>query len=499
MKLFKTVLALLLSTVFAISVFTLSAAAAPGGTITLRETSSSVSIDGKVFNAYRLFDVTTDGSGNYAYTFANPAVAGYFAAKIPAVTTAAGAVAYINAMGAEAFAKEIYKAISGGTLLLTPATAVASGDTAVFSGLAMGYYLIVDATTGVSVTRSACILTTNDDDLDINIKSDLPWVEKTITNGTDGSDKATFADAGDVIDFKLESAVPDMTGYDKYFFIVKDTMTYLTLPAGWQDDLVVKIGSTVLTADQYTATASGGNAIKIVFKNFIQYKEQAGEAIEITFSAIYTPGGQNKTGVNEVYVTYSNDPLYDYQGIDEPNPDDPTDDTPPDEVKVYSFSIKLIKVDGEDDEVVLEGATFELYKYEGGSWVLKKTVTTDADGLALFGQLGTGKYRLVETDAPIGYNLIEDPIDLSITASFDGTDIMQIVVDNPLFSVGTIVGLCPNPDENIAIVGTIANNAGGILPGTGGIGNTVFIVSGLALMAGAALLLMFRKKKALVK
>lgn len=347
MKNTRRILAVILSLVMGITMFAIGASAAPGGTITINQTSSSVSIDGKTFNAYKIFDVTTDGNDAYAYTYANQDVADYFAAKTPSITVAADAVAYIEALGAEEFAKELYVAITDNTPLTdlyglsTAATAVGSGTSAVFTGLDMGYFFIYDADSGVAVTKAACVLTTNDDDVEIDLKSDLPTIEKTITNGVNGSDEATFADANDVIDFQLETAVPDMTGYDKYFFIIKDTLTNLTLDTDWEDDLVITIDGVVIPATAYTVTVTGGDFVKIVFENFIQYKAQAGDAIIVTFSASYTPAGNEETAINNVYITYSNDPLFDYQGTDEPEPGDPTDDSPEDEVKVYSLSIDL--------------------------------------------------------------------------------------------------------------------------------------------------------------
>ena len=45
--------------------------------------------------------------------------------------------------------------------------------------------------------------------------------------------------------------------------------------------------------------------------------------------------------------------------------------------------------------------------------------------------------------------------------------------------------------------GTIVNNKGATLPGTGGIGTTIFYVSGGALVVGAAVVLITRKRMSL--
>ena len=98
MKTATKILAVILSLALGVMMFAIGASAAPGGTITLNNTMTSVSINGRTFNAYRIFDVTTDGAGHYAYTFANASVQAYFAAKSPSITTGADAVAYIEAL-----------------------------------------------------------------------------------------------------------------------------------------------------------------------------------------------------------------------------------------------------------------------------------------------------------------------------------------------------------------------------------------------------------------
>lgn len=488
MKTIKNTLAIFFAAILAFATFAVSAAAIPGGSITIHETVSSVSIDGKTFNAYKVFDVTTDGAGKYAYTFANASVASYFAAKSPSITTAPNAVSYINTLGAEDFAKELYAAITGGSIVITPSTATGSGSTAVFTGLDAGYFFIYDATTGATVTKSACILATNDADVNINIKSDLPTIVKKITNGINSSQDATFADTGDSINFELDSTVPNMTGYDKYFFIIKDNLSYLTLAADWQDHLVVKIGGTTIASSNYTATVTGGNHIEIVFKNFIQYKSQAGAAIVVTYSATYAPGTTDATSVNEAYITYSNNPLYDYTATpgDVPGGSDPTADSTKDEVKVYSFSVDLTKVDGADHTTLLAGAEFQLYQYNGTTWVLVKTLTTAAAGTVSFGQLSSGQYRLVESVAPNGYNRILDPIDFTVNATFSGTNIATFTVNNADFTADLGAK---------TVSATIENNAGSILPGTGGIGTTIFYILGVVIMAGAIVVFFVLKKR----
>lgn len=56
------------------------------------------------------------------------------------------------------------------------------------------------------------------------------------------------------------------------------------------------------------------------------------------------------------------------------------------------------KVSGTD--LTVAGVTFVVEKYVDGEWILQGTITTGADGTATMTRLGTGQYRLYETDVP---------------------------------------------------------------------------------------------------
>ena len=68
--------------------------------------------------------------------------------------------------------------------------------------------------------------------------------------------------------------------------------------------------------------------------------------------------------------------------------------------KVYG-SLKITKVDKNNNETKIKGATYKLENDEGYS----KELTTDENGEVLFDSLEIGKYTLKETQAPSGYEL----------------------------------------------------------------------------------------------
>ena len=88
-----------------------------------------------------------------------------------------------------------------------------------------GYYLVAGTGTsadGKTVTATVA-LTTTDPKATIKAKLAGNKVEKEITEG-EGVSENTAA-VGDVIPYKVSTSVPDMTGYEHYYFILNDTMS----------------------------------------------------------------------------------------------------------------------------------------------------------------------------------------------------------------------------------------------------------------------------------
>lgn len=105
----------------------------------------------------------------------------------------------------------------------------------------------------------------------------------------------------------------------------------------------------------------------------------------------------------------------------------------------------------------------------------------DANGVITFTGLGVGTYTITELVAPDGYNLLTEAI--TVVVDFDTVE--------KVFTA-TVRG-----DKVDVVDGVIAfdviNNAGTVLPGTGGIGTTIFYVVGGLLVVAAAVLLVTKK------
>lgn len=72
---------------------------------------------------------------------------------------------------------------------------------------------------------------------------------------------------------------------------------------------------------------------------------------------------------------------------------------------------EIEKVDANDENLKLEGAVFEVIS-KGGNIVCK--LTTDKDGLATSTPLIVGKYTLKEVQAPKGYVLMREPVEIEV-------------------------------------------------------------------------------------
>lgn len=434
-----------------------------------------------------------------------------------------------NSDGAVAFAKLAGK-------FLTTATATSSTGTITVPA---GYYLLKDVTTVTDDALSLNILKVVKD-VTVNPKADHPTVDKKIGTDISTGVAANEATIGDKVPFVIASKVPQMQGYTKYFFVLNDSMT-----AGltYNKDVAIKIGATTLAADAYDVTYDDtANTMKIVIKNFIQYKSQADADIVVTYSATLNENANlstNKGNKNTVKLTYSNNPNVDYKGDNEPTSADPVGVTPEHVTVTYSTQLQLTKVDGKDKSK-LEGVEFQItgtsiktavskghyfkqdaagtyYQLKDGTFTdtapapeteskyvstsvkyaevtdsteqtkMQKVTasgTTDKNGLITFKGLGAGTYYITELKTLGGYNLLTAPIIVEITATPGTTSCTwtaKVNGENATFE-----------DDMVKL--TVENNKGSVLPITGGIGTTIFYVIGGLLVCGAVVMAITKKK-----
>jgi fimbrial isopeptide formation D2 family protein/LPXTG-motif cell wall-anchored protein len=301
---------------------------------------------------------------------------------------------------ADAYAQIVSNVISGKDVAkrsaTTSETAATNGGNhhAVFSDLHDGYYLISpDATTGsvATATFSKFMLAVVGDSL-VNTKTNsVPTIDKEIikTDENGAETKTRFSDVaiGDEVQFRLESAVPGMSGYSKYFFVIQDELSKgLTFDVA-KGIKSVKIGNETIpnvtevgsTAAKWfkveeitNTTDSNAQAFKIVFHNFIQYN--TGDKIVVDYvatvndKAVLGKGSNtmDNTNMNQARIEYSNNPNYNYTGEDEPSDEDKSNpasgkigDTEWSKTFVYTTGIEILKKDSTSGDR-LAGATFKI-------------------------------------------------------------------------------------------------------------------------------------------
>lgn len=448
------------------------------------------------------------------------------------------AVDYVRGSGKDAVASLVQTS--------SEATKTDAGASATFTDLAHGYYLVYPAQGSTSVDRHTDAMLVNIPANKVwNIKSEYPTVDKSIVENpagglgdlgvtVDGSwegnhdmeldslmplaDEAKAngqsANVGDVLTFKLESTVPDMTGYTAYTFKLHDILSKgLTLLNSATDPkVVVKINGQSLDGDDYTRNGAiqpdGTTKLTIDLSAYLTNDIKtdggslAGKKIEVYYQAkVNNQAVIENPNSNDAYVEYTTEPGSTEEGVH-------------DQTKTYTFGFVLDKRAGTADGKPLAGAVFSVYadtnkngSYDAdadtvvkfaagtddnaGKWIVSEsgseTVTTPENGKLNLAGLATGTYFVKEITAPNGYNPLKDPIKVVIYADIaeDGS-LNGHVIDYGDTANGKDDGqgtttACGGNGEHVI---TIVNKTGSVLPETGGMGTIAFTVIGAAVVVG---------------
>lgn len=356
------------------------------------------------------------------------------------------------AKAAVAYAKA--KGISGTKI-------TAAGTTVEFTGLDLGYYA-VDTSLG-----AICSLTNTNSTVTVIEKNGQPTVEKKILEDGKPVDANNVA-IGDTVNYQATITA----GKGTVNYVLHDTMSAgLTFNAS---SVVVKKGEATLTAGtDYTLITDCEDDCTFEIDLSSAYEEtlKEGDKIVVTYTAtLDTDAVVGNTGnPNTITLTYGN-----------------KQETEEDVVITYTTELVIDKIDG-DTKLPLEGAGFTLYK------------DSVADENKIGGELKTGskftwtgleegKYILVETTVPAGYNGVKN-IEFTITCT-EPTKVNSADDEATWASNKAEINLV----EDGTFYGKVENKTGSLLPETGGIGTTIFYVVGLALMLGAAILLITKKR-----
>lgn len=478
-----TSLLLALVMVFALAV-TVAAEGTTGTTVTGSITVDNP-IEGQTYTAYKIFDVVYDEATpkHYSYTieggsewfktvetYANTEGSGLTLTLVKGTTTYV--VTTTDAFSAPPFADALKAAVNG----KTGRTLAVAGGKATVTGLDLGYYFVT------SSTDALCNLTTTNPAVIIHDKNEMPFEKK---------DDKVSAEVGETVNYTIKGKVPDHTGFTKYTYLITDTMSEgLT----FKQDVTVTVGGTDVTSACTITYNVDNNANK--FTVSIPVRDYTiGAEILVTYTALVNENAVAKISKNSATLTYSNNP----------SDSTKTDTTTTVEETVYSSKIAIEKVeklaaDATATPKKLKDAEFVLYKKaptdtdpnaiqyykkwddtdttKAVSWVNTiaeaTTVKTDENGEASFEGLANGTYYLVETKAPAGYNQLTEAQKVEV---HDGEH------NAPVTS-----------ETQLTVTAKVENQAGTLLPSTGGMGTTIFYVLGAVLVVGAGVLLVTKKR-----
>ena len=432
--------------------------AATLGTITLH--TGKHNVNGVTFKVYKMMDATVTADGTAAAYTIGSDFKDFFTENSCTTDEQAYNCIRDNVKNAD-FQTKVKEYVKTKSLLpVATLTGKEGTKTYTTSALDAGYYVIIPS----DESFTPMFTTVAKANQDVYLKGKKPDVDKTV-NGNDW----TSAQVGDTIRFKVESMVPNMTGYTEYHFQLKDTMSSgLTVSANTLNEKVT-IGNQVLTKDTHYTVEIAGQTITIKIKDFIKYQAQANEAIVFEYSAVLNEKAVKKDKeTNTANVEYGNNPDSLEQGT-------------PDKVNVRTYTLTITKTNQYESEK-LAGAQFQLYKGDNANGnpvkfkdlgngeyrvatenevdatdTLESPSTENVKGIITISGLADGKYTLVETKAPDGYNKLDTPTTITITASSD------------------------DKGENVTVSGntvTVKNNKGSLLPETGGMGTVLFTVAG---------------------
>ena len=368
----------------------------------------------------------------------------------------------------------------------------------VISNLKPGYYLIKDKDDSLqgqeSYTEFILHVT---DDVDANVKADVPSVEKKVkdTNDTTGEttgwqDSADY-DIGDDVPFQLTATLANnIESYKTYSLKFNDT---LSKGLDYNNDAVIKLGDKVVTdsfTPSYDATAK---TLTFTCDNILAFGAKNSDKIVVEYTAKL-----NENAVigaagnpNTVYLDFSNNPNNGGEGD--------RGKTPEDKVIVFTYKLTVNKVDKENKP--LTGAEFSLFKkvkVDGKDELelveVKKILSTNAEGTVFgFTGLDDGTYVLRETKTPDGYNSIEDQT-FTISAEHDeNSDDPKLTALTGDVASGSIIDLGVML-ENGELSTDVVNNKGSVLPSTGGAGRVAIYVIGAILVLGGGIVLVTKKR-----
>lgn len=484
MKVIKKITAIMLSIMMVLGMCSVvSAADGTTGKITIKK-----AISGQTYKIYKMLDLVSYDPDKklYSYKPASEAWKTFFdvdgeGAEYVDINEN-GYVEWKDGVETTKAAELAQKALTyAGTnnIDATKESTVPEGSASVeFTGLELGYYL-VDSTAG-----TLCGLNTTNPTMDIEEKNGKPTVEKKIDIITEEQEtlvEKSSANLGEEVFFKTTINVQP----GAYNYVLHDKMN-----SNLEFKAIMHVADNYTDNYRYVADTDFkliNNPTDCTFElkfldNF--YKNRAElinqekvTTITVQYYAIVKDSAPIKTAMeNTAWLTYG----------------DKSTESNKSTTKTYTYGIPVFKHTGTGkDKQALAGAEFKLYTdpqcnddnkalkfekntsgvYRYNAASTNATLTSLDTGMINIEGIKEGTYYLKETKAPEGYNLLKDAkmivIDADGKITMNGTDVTQVDVQN---------------------------NAGSLLPSTGGMGTTIFYIAGALLVLISGVVLIAKKR-----
>jgi len=384
----------------------ITAAFAEDYSITVTNDNDAMSINGKTYYAYKVFNltlgdatttttgegddaVTTTTYGAYAYSIKNTdwawatltaeattdATTKVITTKygIKLIPSASDPTTYVvdgktmTEANARALADKLQAVLPGTSN--AAGSAVAANEKATISLTAPGYYAVYGVVyptdplateDPVEEVVAAVALTTTDPSADVKPKASVPTLNKKITSVKEGTNtvdgavldadgQAAVAKIGSTVSYRIDSVFPNTTGYTDYTFTISDKITsgldYVT-----NSFKISYSAGKETTITPTFATDSKSFTFTIPFATLTSYP--AGSNIVLTYDCTVNDSALNYDYENNTaQLEYSHSPY-----------DKTTNKTPEKETYVLDINIDVNKVAESASGDKLSGAEFKLYR-----------------------------------------------------------------------------------------------------------------------------------------
>jgi len=371
-----------------------------------------------------------------------------------------------------------------GTAFAADDSKVAASSTVIFDNLPLGWYLVVSDLTSDAI----CSIDTTAKQVTIKEKNGVPTVTKEVEYASGSWGQGNDGNVGDTVNFQTTINVTDG---DPTNYVLHDQMSKgLTFK---ENSIAVKVNDTLITNYTVEYTNTDKCTFEISFPNGTLHTN---DTVVVTYSAtinndavVGTTGNENETWLkygDEGETTHSN-------------------------TKTYTWSFNIFKYFTDSDDIMqyLADVEFVLYRknntantteyaqFDSNNKLTGWTATeseagklkTNANSIVGVEGLDEGTYFLKETATPVGFNSLTSDVEVLITSSCNNLTNATYTVQYKMVNDEDFA----DTDEEEKVV-PIENNRGTTLPGTGGIGTTIFYVVGGGLMAAAAILLITKKR-----